>query len=139
MTWSLPAGWVQDPAPNAMRVATFHPEDPAGEITITRFPGDVGGVLANVNRWRNQLGMAPISSPAEQPAEMVQVAGQAAPLFDISEDGDSPARQRMLVLFLTRPDMSWFVKMTGPHALLETEEKAFRDFVGTIRLGSATP
>ena len=25
-------------------------------VTVSMFPGDVGGVLANVNRWRGQLG-----------------------------------------------------------------------------------
>ncbi len=30
------------------------------EVAITAFPGDVGGVLANVNRWRGQAGLAPV-------------------------------------------------------------------------------
>jgi len=33
----------------------------AGDVSITAFPGDVGGNLANVNRWRGQLQLAPVS------------------------------------------------------------------------------
>ncbi len=136
MIWKAPAGWVQDAEASGPRVATFHLADPAGEVAITRFPGDVGGLLANINRWRNQLGLSPVSDPAEQPSEAIQVAGTAARLFDLSGAGKESDRQRMYVVFLTRSDMSWFIKMTGPHALLGANEKAFREFLGTIQLES---
>lgn len=44
-----------------MRLATYVLEGPSGavEVAINRFPGDVGGMLANVNRWRGQVGLAP--------------------------------------------------------------------------------
>jgi hypothetical protein len=31
-----------------------------GEVAISHFPGDVGGDLANVNRWRQQVALPPI-------------------------------------------------------------------------------
>ena len=33
---------------------------PSVDLIVTKFPGDVGGVLANVNRWRKQIGLQPI-------------------------------------------------------------------------------
>ncbi len=30
------------------------------KIAVSVFPGPVGGALANINRWRMQLGLAPI-------------------------------------------------------------------------------
>jgi hypothetical protein len=139
MTWKLPAGWTQDSSENALRVATFRLADPGGEVAITRFPGDVGGLLANINRWRNQLSIPPVSDPAEQPSETIQVAGSPAQLFDISQPGDGAARQRMLVVFLPRVDASWFIKMTGPYSRLDQEETAFREFLATIRLRNDAP
>ena len=50
--------WVVKP-PAPMRKATFGV--PAGsaeaDLSITAFPGDVGGELANINRWRGQVGL----------------------------------------------------------------------------------
>ena len=48
-----------------MRLATYMIPTEAGdqEVAVTRFPGQVGGVLANINRWRGQMGLQPIAEP----------------------------------------------------------------------------
>lgn len=135
MTWTVPQGWTQDPNAGDMRVALFHLPGTGGEATITRFPGEVGGLLANINRWRKQLAMEPVANPEEQPSESVMVAGQPARFYDISQPGGDGARKRMLVVLLARPDMTWFVKLTGPATLLDQQAAAFRQFLTTIRLG----
>ena len=40
-----------------MVASAYNVEDTAGqaEVTISKFPGDVGGMIANVQRWRGQL------------------------------------------------------------------------------------
>lgn len=55
-----------------MRLATYEMQGPSGpiEVAISRFPGDVGGMLANVNRWRGQVGLPP-TTEAEF-AEMIE-------------------------------------------------------------------
>jgi hypothetical protein len=65
----LPEGWTLDPTPRPMRVATYIITDPGGpvEVALTRFPGDTGGVLGNINRWRQQVGLGPVTE-AELPA-----------------------------------------------------------------------
>lgn len=134
MTWTAPADWARDATAGDMRVATFKLPDAAGEVTITKFPGDVGGLMANINRWRKQLDMPPVSSPAEQPAESMSVAGQAAQLYDIVQPGAAATRKRMLVVLLPRPDMTWFIKMTGDAVTLDRQSDAFRTFVKTIQM-----
>lgn len=62
--WKLPAGWSQQPA-SGLRFATLTVgDDPKLETSVSVLPagdGDVNeGVLANVNRWRNQLALPPI-------------------------------------------------------------------------------
>lgn len=137
MTWTVPQGWTQDPNAGDMRVALFHLPGTGGEATITRFPGDVGGLLANINRWRKQLAMEPLANPEEQPSESVMVAGQPARFYDISQPGGDGARKRMLVVLVPRSDMTWFVKLTGPATLVDQQAAAFRQFLTTIRLGGA--
>lgn len=60
--WRVPEGWVLDPEPRRMRLATYVVSDESGdvEVAVTRFPGRVGGELANVNRWRGQMGLEPV-------------------------------------------------------------------------------
>jgi hypothetical protein len=55
--WSLPANWKEQPG-NEMRFATLVLPDSPLEVTVTTLPagGDLTeAILANINRWRNQL------------------------------------------------------------------------------------
>jgi hypothetical protein len=56
----LPEHWERKPA-TQMRVGNYAVSNDAGEaldFSITSFPGEVGGILANVNRWLGQVGIA---------------------------------------------------------------------------------
>ncbi len=66
--WLVPDGWEESDENPPMRYATFFAPGPTGpvEVAITQFPGDVGGDLANVNRWREQIGLSTIT-PVELP------------------------------------------------------------------------
>ena len=69
-----------------MRVGNYSVSNKAGEaldFSITSFPGEVGGILANVNRWLGQVGMSPTDEQGlsqylsdrmidEKPAKLVQ-------------------------------------------------------------------
>ena len=50
-SWEVPAGWQEVPA-SQMLLAKFlvGGNDGRAEVTVSAFPGDTGGVLANVNR-----------------------------------------------------------------------------------------
>ena len=58
-TWALPAGWKEEKG-TGFRVATLKAPDGKLEVAITRFDGQAGSVLANVNRWRDELGLEPL-------------------------------------------------------------------------------
>ena len=54
-----PPHWQRQP-PAPMRKASFVVEEADGakvDISVTSFPGESGGLLANINRWRGQLGL----------------------------------------------------------------------------------
>jgi hypothetical protein len=61
LAWQAPAAWAPK-APSAMRKGSYSVPGEGGEadLSITAFPGDVGGELANVNRWRGQIGLTPL-------------------------------------------------------------------------------
>ena len=128
VSWELPAGWSK--APDApMRLATI--TDGQAEVAISSFPGDVGGTLANVVRWQNQVGMPPATSEAEAEKLMteVDVAGAKIRTLDLS------GSNRMLVAIVPAEGRLYFFKMTGTSEIIAARKKAFDALVKSIRLG----
>jgi hypothetical protein len=86
--WTAPHGWREQPA-SKMRYATFEiaSAEPPLELTVTilaRRPDDEDdGVLANVNRWRGQLRLRPISRfDLDDETTQVELEGTTAMLVD---------------------------------------------------------
>jgi len=134
-TWTAPAHWSSVPA-SAMRKATYRVTDDAGataELAVTAFPGDVGGELANVNRWRGQLQLPPIGE-GELPAAIsrLNVNGHSVAVVELT-GGPADAPQRLLGAFLPVGGATWFFKFTGPPALIEREKNAFLALVKSIQ------
>ncbi|MEJ1972355.1 MAG: hypothetical protein WDM96_07805 [Lacunisphaera sp.] len=99
LTWSAPSAWKAKP-PSSMRRGSFDVGEgtgPLADLAITAFPGNVGGDLANVNRWRGQLDLPPITGAgllaALQPVSAAH--GLAIELADIA-GGAADNPQRML-------------------------------------------
>jgi len=58
LRWTLPQGWTEEKgSPQREATLRFGDREPKLEISIVRFQGDGGGMLANLNRWRDQLGL----------------------------------------------------------------------------------
>ncbi|MGH7973744.1 MAG: hypothetical protein ACREIC_33925, partial [Limisphaerales bacterium] len=63
LKYTVPSGW-EETAPGEMAVASFHVKGDGGKqavVGVFPFPGMAGGDLQNVNRWRGQVGLAPMS------------------------------------------------------------------------------
>jgi hypothetical protein len=97
-------------------------------------PGMASTDLANVNRWRGQVGLAPVSEE-ELPklAEAVEVAGQPAQLYD--QVGDNPGsgdKSRILAAIQRRDGTPWFFKMTGDAQLVAEQKPVFAEFLKSV-------
>jgi len=141
MTWQLPQHWTLQPGTSNMRVATFAVTmgNDNAEVTITRFAGDVGGLLPNINRWRRQLGMAPVQSLQDQTIENIQVAATPSHFLDLAADPNLETSTRMYVVTVPRRDMTWFIKMTGPAGFLKTQRASYDAFVASVNFAGGTP
>lgn len=133
--WTVPSAWKELP-PAGMRAASF--SDAAGnekelDISVVTFPGEAGGLLANVNRWRGQMKLEPASDGGG--IETLDVAGQPLQIVEFSEPGQDHA---LLGAIFLRQDQSWFVKLTGSKATVAAEAARFREFVQSFRFGSAS-
>lgn len=135
-SWDAPATWQEKP-PSAMVLKSFSTGDAEHEakISITAFPGDVGGALANVNRWRNQLSLEPIAeAELSKLTTFIDVLGGKATLVDMKgSDGKTGKPARLIAATVSRKEKTWFYKMMGNEATVAREKEVFVKFVQTVR------
>lgn len=138
--WETPEGW-QEEAPSAMRTANFTlPSIPGAECYLTVLPGDGGGVLANVNRWRGQMSLPPITQ-AELDAlpRKPMLGGEAAfAVLDGTFGGmrgeQKSENYRMLGAALVQDGSAYFAKLTGPADQVAGEEAHFDAFLASLHV-----
>lgn len=111
--WTVPEGWTVVPGERPMRLATFEIPDESGpiEVAVTQFPGHVGGELANVNRWRGQMGL-----PAAAEAELEELLDRfEAPGYSGYVARVAGAESHMLAVgvYEEAADRTWFVRATA--------------------------
>ncbi|MCG3147661.1 MAG: hypothetical protein PCFJNLEI_01101 [Verrucomicrobiae bacterium] len=132
-TWEVPAGW-QPGKPSSMRRATYivkGADDKTAELAVTVFPGDVGGLVANVNRWRGQLGLPP-ATPEEIAKFTTELTVAGAP-STLVEFTNPQTGQRMAVVTAPHAGSSWFYKLTGPAAVVEATKADLVKFVQSTK------
>lgn len=134
VVWTVPQGWESVASDQAMRLATFRPGTGLPEVTLAAFPGDTGGLLANINRWRGQLGLEPINEPQlSQTTQTTTIEGVVVTMVELT----GSAGQQMLGAIVVPGDgKTWFVKTTGEPAAIASIKPAFVEFARSFRLKS---
>ena len=129
--WTTPEGWAELP-PSSMRYASFSaPAEDGGKIdvSVVTFPGDGGSDADNINRWRGQMGLAPVDGNA--------VTSQIAPLKSgdttFSTTDIAGNKTRTIAAWARRDGRVWFFKATGPTAAVEKEKPNFVKFIESVR------
>lgn len=125
--FTLPAGWTARPA-SGMRLATF--VAPGGvEVSVTRFPGDAGGLANNINRWRGQVFLPP-----------VELAEIEASLSTLLEDPQVRAidiagpKGRILGAVIPAGEFTWFLKaQTDKPETFDALAEPFKALAGSLR------
>jgi len=132
LAWTAPARWGIGAA-NPMRKATYEVTGDGGkaELSITAFPSDVGGELANLNRWRGQVQLPPITD-ADLPGAVARQQQNGLQLA-VVDFGGGAGSQRILGAIVPFGGGTWFFKLTGPEALVEKAKPEFLDFLRTVR------
>lgn len=138
--YDLPEGWAEVPR-SSMRMLNFaFGENGEGECYLAILAGDSGGLEANVNRWRGQMGLEPAGADEIASLPTKKLFGRDA-VF-ISLDGDfrgfgAPEPQkdyRMLGLIMWNDELGGvFAKMTGPRELVKAHAEKFDAFCGSVR------
>ena len=111
LRWTLPKGWTQREA-GGMRFATLKPPADRVDVSVVVLPGPAGGELANVNRWRAQLGLSAFDEAALASARKI-VNTKAGPfaVYDFSSEGEK--KSRLISALAVLDGNTWFLKMLG--------------------------
>jgi hypothetical protein len=137
LAWTLPKGWTETRGGDAMRFATLKaPVEGRVDVSVTVLPGAAGGELANVNRWRGQIGLPPLDEAALAGARRAVAAraGEVS-LYDFTSDGQS--RSRVIAGLASVGGNAWFIKMTGDERAVGAARLDFLRIVESLRLADA--
>lgn len=130
--WTVPDHWQEQPG-NAMRLASFLVTGQGGkaDVSVTMFPGDAGGMLANINRWRTQQ----LSLPAVQESDLekllspLELPTGRAMLADMTDNKQT----RLVAAIVPRDGNTWFFKMMGDEAVVGAEKASLIQFVKSMK------
>ncbi|MDA7823543.1 hypothetical protein N9A58_08155 [Opitutales bacterium] len=132
-TWEAPEHWERKPA-TQMRVGNYAVSNEAGEaldFSITSFPGEVGGILANVNRWLGQVGMSPTDEQGLSQYLSDRMIDEKPAKLVLAESDE----QALYAAILLHKGRSWFLKLMGDVNLARAEKENFLRLIDSFCLG----
>lgn len=136
--WSAPDRWKSVPAPQMVHSKWTVAGSGQGtaDVTVSFFPGETGGLVANINRWRGQVGLNPAPEAEITPlADNLEILGGKATLVDVSgTEVENGTGRRLVGAVAKRGGQTWFFKLLGDPKTVEAERAAFVKFVQTAQL-----
>jgi hypothetical protein len=138
---ALPSGWESAP-PGEMRVASFKVKGAGGkmaEVSVIPLGASPGHDLDNVNRWRGQVSMPPLTeADLAKNAQSVPVAGETGKLYEqAGPNSGSGDQERILVAILHQDDRDWFFKISGDDEVVTSQKDAFLTYIKNFNLNTA--
>ena len=130
VSYKVPDSW-EEFASIGIRKANFKVIENTGsaEITVLTFPGDVGGQLANINRWRGEIGLY-VSAPEgiANDTENLEIDGHQG--LYVRLEGET---RSTLGVILPLNDNTWFFKMTGDTNVVFANEPKMKQFLDSFK------
>jgi hypothetical protein len=143
--FEAPAAWQQQPA-TGMRKAAFIVKDGdrQADITVIDLPASAPSIadpLQNVNRWRTEIGLAPVTK--EQIGDIVkkiEVDGKPSDYAELIPDSAKPEESQVgeatIAAAVPAEGMIWFFKMRGNRDVVAAQRDNFKSFLDSIRFAS---
>lgn len=138
VTWKLPENW-RETGPGQMSLASFAVGGAGGQsaqVSITPLARLAGRDTEIVNMWREQVGLEPLGrEEAARQFQPVQVGSESGNLFEI---GGAPAAgsgpMKIVTAVVHRPEASWFYKLSGDAAVVDSTKAVFIEFLKSIQI-----
>lgn len=137
---TIPAGWKEIPNPQ-MLLAKYVIQGSVGAsaaVNVSMLNGTGGGVMMNVTRWRNQLGLAPMSeADFSKQAQTIDVGGAKGTVVDMTGTVGKSGEQRLVGIIVPQVSDTWFYKLMGDPKVVEQQKDTFIKFVQTAKFSNA--
>ena len=133
VVWSVPNDW-EEIAGNTFSLAVYkilNVKD-YSEISVSKFPGDAGGVESNVNRWRRQVELSPLNLDQiiSESITKINPIGRYSLHKIINNEKIQTA---FLCMILPLDDSTIFVKLKSTKNEISNLEQSFIEFCSSFR------
>ena len=137
----LPSNWEKADNASSMRLATFRitgEANQSAEVAILPMPDLQVADHEIVNLWRQQLQLTPIGEDEmDANSRAIAIGSMEGRLFDLTAAEGVPgdmAGMRIVTAFVKAPTGTWFFKLSGQGAFLESNLSGFEDFLASVDL-----
>jgi hypothetical protein len=136
--WTIPSNWKSVPPSSSVLLAQFSIQngDTQAEVNVAELVGDGGGLVANVNRWRGQLGLqqtieiltSPLDATDSSKARVVDFTGT---------DSKTGKPARLVGAVVPQNGQTWFYKLMGDEQTVAQQKDAFLKFIQSAKYPNA--
>jgi hypothetical protein len=140
--WIVPPDWQEMP-PSEFLVAKFSiagADGAAAQVNVSSLAGEGGGLLANVNRWRGQLGLPPVAQEDDfsKMVSSFDVGGGSAQVVDFTgTDSKTGKPARLVGAVVPQNGQTWFYKLMGDEQVVAQQKDAFIKFIQSAKYPDA--
>jgi hypothetical protein len=109
------------------------------EVNVAELNGEGGGLLANANRWRGQLGLPPLTeenfSTSVSTFDVPNGHAQVVDFTGTNSKTGKPAR--LIGVVVPENGETWFYKLMGDPQIVAAQKDAFLKFVQSANYSNA--
>jgi hypothetical protein len=136
VVWQVPGDWKEEQAGQFLTAAYALPD--GGRVTVSKLAGDGGGLAANINRWRGQLGLKPVADNevAGKPLKVAD-SDEVMQLFNLTTVNSADDTDGILAAVLPLKSETWYFKFSGPVGVLRKTEGVFAGFLNSVRIAGS--
>jgi hypothetical protein len=139
-TWTIPVGWQEGPLAQFLvaKYVIAGADGVSAAVNVSSLAGDGGGLLANVNRWRAQLGLALAAEAGLANLPTIDASGGKATLIEFSGMDARTGKPAALVgVVLPLGGQTWFYKLMGDENIVAQQKDALIKFVQSAKYPDA--
>jgi hypothetical protein len=145
LPWVVPDGWTAK-ASSGMRIASYEVKAADGrsvDISVVPLGGQSGSLLDNVNRWRNELKLAPITEASlDTEVKGVPIGTTTGKLVNLVSEAanlEGKFKERTLAAMLDLEGTTIFFKLRGEDQLALENEPKFRAWLQSVQTTIPSP
>jgi hypothetical protein len=139
--WTIPPSWQSLP-PSQFLLAEFAVNGADGskaDVNVAEMGGEGGGLPANANRWRGQLGLPPLAETdlSAMATSVDSVNGKIEIVDFTAMDSKTGKPARLVGAMVPQNGQTWFYKLMGDEPIVAQQKDVFIKFIQSANYANA--